>query len=81
MNTIAPLRLPVPDEFGNFWLGDRKMSPAIFPSKHLKNGDVVRNGGYILFLGSEEGFLFKGTRLELFANAALALAYFNERST
>jgi hypothetical protein len=79
-------RLPAPDRFGNYWLGRRTANPgepcdpAIFPSKrldHMKE-EVHAVGAFILFLGSDRGFLFAGPVLRLFKTPAAALDFLNE---
>ena len=61
---IVPNRLPKPDQFGNYWLGNRlsqvgPVGPAIFTSKKLTPDGVLDTGAYIVFLGSDRGFMFQ----------------------
>lgn len=55
------LRLPRPDEHGNYWF--KQHQSAIFPSKrrglpYSDEPDIVSKGNYILCVNGE--FLFKG---------------------
>ncbi len=81
---MMPYRLTRPDEFGSYWLGKRTMKedepagPAIFPSKRLHHGgEVMRQGYFIVFLGSKQGFLFEGEVLKQFKSVEDALAEVN----
>lgn len=80
---LMNFRLTAPDKYGNYWLGRRTENegepcdPAIFPSKRLKGKNVVSQGCFILFLGSERGFLFDGPLLRPFKTARHALDYLN----
>lgn len=73
------MRLPPPDQYGNYWLGRLNTvgghdGPAIFPSKRVKHEEVVNTGEFILFLGADKGFLFAGPQLKRFSTARAALA-------
>ncbi len=77
-------RLPRPDDFGNYWLGEHsakggRADPAVFPSKRVVDGVIIKNGGWVVFLGSEQGFIFNGEHLASFRNTLEALDAINER--
>lgn len=72
----APVTLPQPDEFGNYWLGHHQHDPAIFPSKRrLRGGEVMQVAAtYYATLGKGRGFLMDGLRVRVFPTPAEALA-------
>ncbi len=76
--------LPLPDEFGNYWLGERGQAPAIFPHKEFqgvgKDRKIVRTGVYTLSLTS--GFLRSGGGERIFFRTPeLALQALNDMTT
>jgi hypothetical protein len=84
---VAPTyKLPRPNEFGDYWLGDKFHDPAIFPSSRLverrdsDQKDVVKNGTFIATLGDVRGFVFDGPDLRRFKSPQEALVEINKRS-
>lgn len=69
-------RLPKPDNYGNYWINlDHKEGPAIFPSKKLKNGEIIPNGDFFVLKNVEEGFIRqKNGMLALYSSPELAMA-------
>lgn len=70
--------LPEPDQYGNYWLLDRgdknRLSgPAIFPSKRLRGGKVVRNGHFLASTGRNILWDHEDMRFKRFATAQAAL--------
>ena len=79
-------KLPKADGFGNFWLGkkttgfDGPAGPAIFPSKRIQGEmGVINSGEFIVFVGSDEGFIFDGPLLRKFSSPKTALDEINKR--
>lgn len=78
------MTLPLPDPFGNYWLGDAKFGPAIFPLKALQDGPgelrtVVWAGAYTALVSPAYGFVKdKNGRRQFFQTPAAALKALNE---
>lgn len=66
--------LPEPDQFGNYWLTDRKRNPcwAIFRSKTIEKGQVVPQGWWILLAG-EQGVVYDHGWMRRFLSPGAAL--------
>lgn len=80
------VKLPAPDEHGNYWLGNGVDGPAVFPMKvkRLRKDGIVEvraTGFYTATLGLERGFLLDGVKRRLFKSAALALEALNMESS
>jgi len=76
------MKLPAPDGFGNFWLGEKREAPAILRSKRCvwnnatAQNDVVDQGCY--FATTSGGPIFDGNNLKKFTNAREALKAIEE---
>jgi hypothetical protein len=80
MNATATqeLTLPKPDNFGNYWLAEKRGAPAILRSKKRawneteNRYDVIFNGVY--FATTADGPILNGAELRMFKTPASALA-------
>lgn len=66
------IKLPSPDSFGNYWLGDKPEGPAIFISKKLVNGKVIENKKFFASRGQKGGILFDEGGIRYFDTAVEA---------
>ena len=66
------MKLPKPDQFGNYWLGSHKEGPAIFPHKKLADGEAVKTGKFTALVSPDDGFIRSGNGSRLFFDTAEA---------
>lgn len=84
------LKLPLPSPYGSYWLNEdvkhRLDGPAIFPSKQVvpsgrkgENDKLVNTNKYIVFMGSDLGFIFEGAKLARYDTPEEALLELRKR--
>lgn len=75
------MKLPQPDEYGNYWIGERGYAPAILlggDEKVTTDGRTIlkrqrRERGPRYFVTTQDGAIFDGVNLRYFSSARAAL--------